>query len=54
MVESLLFLGSSVHLHALLPDGTRVTADRPATGPTFTENQPVWLHRSPAHELRWT
>jgi ABC-type Fe3+/spermidine/putrescine transport system ATPase subunit len=50
-VTSLLYLGSSLQVHARLSDGTQVISDLPANT-LLREGDNVWVHWDGAHEMR--
>lgn len=50
-VESLLFFGNGQHIHALLPDSSRITVEVSAAEARFTEGQAIWVDWDPAHEM---
>lgn len=53
VVESLLFLGHATQVNAVLQNGTRATAQVAADAARFNEGDRVWVHWSPADELRF-
>ena len=52
-LESVLFLGNSLHLHARLPNGSTVVAEVPSRGVVLREGTSVWIEWDPADEMRW-
>ena len=52
-VESSLFLGSCVHVNAVLEDGCRATAEMAREQNHFREGEPVWLYWEHCDELRF-
>lgn len=52
-LESVLFFGNSLHLHARLRDGARAVAEIPPGGPVLSEGTSVWIEWDPADEMRW-
>jgi ABC-type Fe3+/spermidine/putrescine transport system ATPase subunit len=52
-VESVLFLGNCVHVHALIHGGGRAVAELAPAQNHFREGETVWLYWNPADEMRF-
>jgi len=52
-VESSLFFGNRVHVNSLLNNGQRAVAELPLDQNHFAEGDAVWVHWTPADELRF-
>ena len=52
-VESRLFLGNCIHVHARLAEGGQAICEVARDERQFTEGEEVWLHWHPADELRF-
>lgn len=53
-INSSLFFGNMLHLHARLSGGETVVSEIPAGGTAFSEGTSVWVDWDPADELRWS